>query len=165
MSSFSFGRQLQIEPMIPPAPVDHSTSTPSIDITSPQETHILVDLEKSLPSSSEPPLSAPPLRHAATHQDYKAKVDREVWKIVLLNMYPVTYLILWLPGIANRIAEGMGHDVRWLVILQSSTQFIGLANAIVYLYKEHRRDVREWWAGIQRRRAAKAAKIENRGTD
>lgn len=92
-------------------------------------------------------------------------MDREVWKIVLLNMYPVTYLILWLPGIANRIAEGMGHDVRWLVILQSSTQFIGLANAIVYLYKEHRRDVREWWAGIQRRRAAKAAKIENRGTD
>ncbi|KAF1359587.1 hypothetical protein EJ07DRAFT_78926, partial [Lizonia empirigonia] len=155
VSSFSFGRQLQIDPIFPPALGNHSISTPSIDTTSPQETHILVDLEKSLPSSSKPPLPAPPLRRAATHQDYKAKVDREVWKIVLLNMYPVTYLILWLPGIANRIAEGMGYDVRWLIILQSSTQFIGLANAIVYLYKEHRHDVREWWAGIRRRRAAK----------
>jgi hypothetical protein len=60
--------------------------------------------------------------------------------MLFLNMYPVTYLILWIPGIANRIAEAMGHEIRALVIMQSSTQFIGLVNAGVYFYKEHWRN-------------------------
>lgn len=95
----------------------------------------------------------------------KAKVDRDIWKMLLLNMYPITYLLLWIPGIANRVAEGMGHQVRVLVILQSSTQFIGLANASVYMYKEHRRDFREWWGGVKQREAAKAARAEGATSD
>lgn len=157
VSSFSFARKLQIDTEQPA----HNDPTPmdDIDITSPDETHILVSLEKGTnhnlpPTPIEPPITARPLRRR-TRPENEMKVDREIWKMLLLNMYPVTYLILWMPGIANRIAEGMGHDVRWLVIAQSSTQFIGLANAAVYVYKEHRRDLREWMAGVRSRKAAK----------
>ncbi|KAF2622024.1 hypothetical protein BU25DRAFT_353191 [Macroventuria anomochaeta] len=160
VSSFSFARNLQVNTA--PQTVhgdDHATTPHMDDITSPEETHALVDLEKGLPHApTEPPFTALPIRRAVTRPDNKAKADREIWKMLLLNMYPVTYLILWLPGIANRIAEGMGHNVRALVILQSSTQFIGLANAAVYLYTEHRRHVREWWGGIKGRKAAKGCK-------
>lgn len=136
------------------------------DITSPDETRNLVDIEKGLsPVSKEPPVITGPIRRAVTRVENKAKVDREIWRMLLLNMYPVTYLILWIPGIANRIAEGMGHQVRVLVILQSSTQFIGLANASVYVYKEHRRDIKEWWSGIKQRKAIKAARATDVASD
>lgn len=72
-------------------------------------------------------------------------VDRDVWHMVLLNLYPITYLLLWLPGIINRLAEANGHSVRALAIMQCSTQFIGLANAAVYFYREHLNDVRDWY--------------------
>lgn len=72
------------------------------------------------------------------------KVDRDVWQMVLLNLYPMTYLLLWIPGLANRIAEANDHPVRALFIMQCSTQYIGLANACVYMYKEHRKDIRDW---------------------
>lgn len=167
VSSFSFARKLQVDTTPQPSTNDHHTSTPYLDrITSPDETHVLVDLEKGPPPAiSEPTPTAPTIHCAATRPDNSTKVDREIWRMLLLNMYPVTYLILWLPGIANRIAEGMGHEVRWLVVAQSSTQFIGLANASVYLYKEHRRDMREWWSGIKQRKSAKAAKTENVSSD
>lgn len=167
VSSFSFARKLQVDTAAPPAMTSHVTTAPNADdITSPEETHVLVDLEKALPPApAEPHFTALPVRRAATRLDNRAKVDREIWRTLLLNMYPVTYLILWLPGIANRIAEGMGYQVRVLVILQSSTQFIGLANAAVYLYKEHRREVREWWHGVKGRKAAKAAGPENIRSD
>lgn len=116
----------------------------------------LVDIEKTLPRLPAPSASAP---HDFDMEKYpqpqtpsvsnanarKAKIDREIWKMMLLNMYPVTYLILWLPGIANRFAEATGHSIRALVILQSSTQFIGAANATVYLCKEHGKDISHWW--------------------
>jgi len=102
------------------------------------------------------PATAATLHQTAT-QDARLKVDREIWRILLLNMYPVTYLILWIPGIANRIAEGLGHNIRALTILQSSTQFIGLADATIYIYQEHRKDVRKWWASCGKRSSLKSA--------
>lgn len=167
VSSFSFARKLQIDTAPPPAYHTPSTSSPAIDdIISPEETPKMGDLEKGLPPTPiEPRITVTSIRRAVTRVDGKMKVDREIWKMLLLNMYPVTYLILWLPGIMNRIVEGMGHQVRALVILQSSTQFIGLANATVYLYKEHRRDIREWWDGVQARRTARAAKAGDAGSD
>ncbi|KAL1620559.1 hypothetical protein SLS56_009585 [Neofusicoccum ribis] len=77
-------------------------------------------------------------------------IDKDVWRMVLLNMYPVTYLILWLPGIANRIAESTGNYNHALGILQSSTQYIGFANACVYGFKEHWEDIRLWWVRMRR---------------
>ncbi|KAF1925290.1 uncharacterized protein M421DRAFT_70201 [Didymella exigua CBS 183.55] len=150
--SFSFARDTPLDtahnttphtaPHTAPDQDPYSTVHPDTP-TSPTSTHILVHLEKRPPS-----LTAIPAR---PRHDHEIKVDREIWRMLLLNMYPVTYLVLWIPGIANRIAEGMGHNVRALTVLQSSTQFIGLANAGVYVYKEHARDVREWWAGVRGR--------------
>ena len=173
-SSSDFPGQLQIA-STELAPHDESTTTmphmAGVQPTSQEEISIHVDLEKGIDNASLRSIPVKSLgttlrtRRAASRSDHKTKVDREIWRMLLLNMYPVTYLILWLPGIANRIAEGMGYEVRALVILQSSTQFIGFANASVYVYKEHKRDVREWWAGVKGRNAAKAAKAEKVGSD
>ena len=57
---------------------------------------------------------------------------RLVQKTMLLNAYPIMYIILWIPGIANRIAEASGHPSYALGILQAATQFIGLANAVTF---------------------------------
>lgn len=53
----------------------------------------------------------------------------DIQKLLLLNAYPIGYIILWIPGIANRFVELSGHRVRGLAIAQASTQFVGLANA------------------------------------
>ncbi|KAH8824564.1 G protein-coupled glucose receptor regulating Gpa2-domain-containing protein [Flagelloscypha sp. PMI_526] len=52
----------------------------------------------------------------------------EVTKIMLMNAYPLSYMILWIPGIINRIIEATGHSSHVSQLLQASTQFIGLAN-------------------------------------
>lgn len=57
-------------------------------------------------------------------------------KMLLLNGYPILYIILWIPGIGNRIAEGVGSSPTWLKVLQASTQLVGLANAATYAYNE-----------------------------
>jgi hypothetical protein len=78
------------------------------------------------------------------------KVEREIKKMLLLNAYPILYVILWLPGILNRLLEAAGHPSYALSILQCSTQYIGLANAITYGFNEHlktslRKDFVKWW--------------------
>lgn len=62
------------------------------------------------------------------------QVERDVKKMLLLNGYPICYVILWMPGITNRILEASGGATgsRVLAILQASTQYIGLANALTY---------------------------------
>lgn len=137
-SSFSFSRPLHVDTTTRTAynPALIKTTSPGDDShPPPAETFILVDLKRSQSSTTVMP-QCPPQRPKAS------RVDREIWKMLFLNMYPVTYLILWIPGITNRIAEAMGHDVRALVIMQSSTQYIGLVNACIYLYKEHWRNKR-----------------------
>ena len=61
-----------------------------------------------------------------------AITESHIKKTLLLNAYPIMYIILWLPGIANRIAEATGHPTVVLGIMQASTQYVGLANAITY---------------------------------
>jgi hypothetical protein len=55
---------------------------------------------------------------------------------MLLNAYPILYIIFWIPGIANRLAEASNNPLYFLRILQSTTQFIGLANAITFGWNE-----------------------------
>jgi len=70
--------------------------------------------------------------HVSRANDQIDKTERKIKKMLLMNGYPIAYIILWLPGIANRIAEATGHEITTLAILQASTQLIGLANAINY---------------------------------
>ncbi|KAB2577964.1 Cyclic AMP receptor 3 [Lasiodiplodia theobromae] len=94
---------------------------------------------------AEEKLIAPPRMRIRQTTD----IDKDVWRMVLLNLYPVTYLILWLPGIANRIVEATGNYSRPLGILQSSTQYVGFANACVYGFKEHWDDIKYWWGKLR----------------
>lgn len=94
---------------------------------------------------AEEKLIAPPRMRIRQTTD----IDRDVWRMVLLNLYPVTYLILWLPGIANRIVEATGNYSQPLGILQSSTQYVGFANACVYGFKEHWDDIKYWWGKLR----------------
>lgn len=118
VSSFSFARTLHL------ATAD--------------DTHTLIAISKP-PHTTITPVSTPPTP--------KPTPDPAIFKILLLNIYPITYLLLWLPGIANRVAESAGCQVRALVVAQCSTQFIGLANAGVYVWREHGGVVGGWWGG------------------
>ncbi|EMD60791.1 hypothetical protein GGP41_009753 [Bipolaris sorokiniana] len=66
-------------------------------------------------------------------------VEKEIQRMLLLNAYPILYVILWAPGLINRLVEASGHKSKTLTILQCSTQFIGLANALTYGFNEHLR--------------------------
>ncbi|OHE94061.1 hypothetical protein CORC01_10636 [Colletotrichum orchidophilum] len=67
------------------------------------------------------------------------KVEREIKRMMLLNAYPIMYVVLWIPGLVNRLMEASGNSSqsRVLAALQSSSQFIGLANAITYGFNQH----------------------------
>lgn len=62
--------------------------------------------------------------------------ERRIQKLLLLNAYPIGYVLLWVPGILNRLLELGGKSYPALEIAQSSTQFVGLVNALVYGYNE-----------------------------
>ncbi|CZT05962.1 uncharacterized protein RAG0_11845 [Rhynchosporium agropyri] len=82
----------------------------------------------------------PPPTEALWSQEYF------IQKMLLLNAYPIAYVLLWVPGIANRFAELMGYKMRGLAIAQASTQFVGLANALVYGYNERIWSLTKlWW--------------------
>ena len=59
-----------------------------------------------------------------------------IQRVLLLNAYPLAYIILWIPGIANRLIEATGHSSSVVQILQASTQLVGLANAVTYGWNE-----------------------------
>ena len=72
--------------------------------------------------------------------------ERRIQKLLLFNAYPIGYILLWIPGILNRLLELGGGSSRALAIAQSSTQFVGLANALVYGYNERIWGLaRAWW--------------------
>lgn len=84
----------------------------------------------------------------------------EVKRMLLLNGYPIMYIILWTPGLVNRLLEASGRPSSSKVLdaLQCSTQYVGFANAVTYgLNREMRsvlrRDLRRvfcgWWSAVR----------------
>lgn len=61
-------------------------------------------------------------------------VENEIKRMLLLNGYPIMYILLWIPGLTNRAMEASGKtsSSKILAALQCSTQFVGFANAITY---------------------------------
>jgi hypothetical protein len=57
-------------------------------------------------------------------------------RAMCLHGYPLMYIVFWVPGIANRVAEALGTVPLWLRALQASTQFVGLANVLTYAITE-----------------------------
>lgn len=87
--------------------------------------------------------------------------ERQMRSVLLLNAYPLAYIILWLPGIVDRFMEAEGvqpGNSRAMAALQACTQWIPLANALtlglsVYL---------GWRAGRGRSRLRSPAHLESR---
>ncbi|CAN8105594.1 unnamed protein product [Discula destructiva] len=82
-----------------------------------------------------------------------AQMEREIKRVLLLNAYPIMYVVLWIPGLTNRIMEASGNrsDSRALAALQASSQFVGLANALTYGFNAAlRKHVRRWWKAKKR---------------
>ncbi|KAJ3550253.1 hypothetical protein NM208_g59 [Fusarium decemcellulare] len=69
-------------------------------------------------------------------------VELEIKRMMLLNAYPFMYVLLWMPGLVNRLMEASGHapSKTTIAALQTSTQFIGFANAVTYGFNHHLRD-------------------------
>ncbi|RSL87206.1 hypothetical protein CEP51_002357 [Fusarium floridanum] len=70
------------------------------------------------------------------------EVELEIKRMMLLNAYPFMYVLLWMPGLINRLIEASGNPTNKTTIaaLQISTQYIGLANALTYGFNHHLRD-------------------------
>lgn len=76
------------------------------------------------------------------------QMEREIKRMLLLNAYPIMYVILWIPGLVNRFMEATGNtsQSRVLAALQSSSQFVGLANALTYGFNTAlRKKIKVWW--------------------
>ncbi|KAL1846679.1 hypothetical protein Daus18300_014167 [Diaporthe australafricana] len=67
-----------------------------------------------------------------------SKLDQEMWHWFLLSAFPLSYILVWIPGLANRFVELSGNRSSWLSALQAMTQLTGLVNAMVYGLREHR---------------------------
>lgn len=92
-----------------------------------------------------PPPSSAPSYTIANMTGLRSKSSRAlssnpqyqaIQRVLLLNAYPLAYIILWIPGIANRLIEATGHTSSVMQILQASTQLVGLANALTYGWNE-----------------------------
>lgn len=70
------------------------------------------------------------------------QVELEIKRMLLLNAYPFMYVLLWMPGLVNRLMEASGNPNSKTinVALQAPTQFIGLANALTYGFNHYLRD-------------------------
>lgn len=59
-----------------------------------------------------------------------------VQRALLLNAYPLAYIVLWIPALANRLIEATGRSSIPMQFLQVTAQLIGLANALTYGWNE-----------------------------
>ncbi|POR34816.1 Uncharacterized protein TPAR_05011 [Tolypocladium paradoxum] len=89
------------------------------------------------PSSMEHGYQQTPLRPVEASPVEKGPFPRmpaspSLRNMLLMNGYPIAYIILWIPGIVNRLVESTRGSLRWLAALQSKTQFVGMANALTY---------------------------------
>ncbi|KAK0472429.1 G protein-coupled glucose receptor regulating Gpa2-domain-containing protein [Armillaria luteobubalina] len=110
-----------------------STNVHDNKSNSPIQTDNKVHFPISSPSSTVVSQSSTPGPVPAPHTDrYK-----HISKILLLNAYPIAYIILWIPGLCNRLVEASGHSSKVLQIMQASTQFVGFANALTYGWNEN----------------------------
>lgn len=80
------------------------------------------------------------------------RIEREVKRMLLMNAYPIFYVLLSVPGLVNRLLQASGSPPsgRVLDALQAASAFIGFTNAVTYGFNRHLRrriasDIRSWW--------------------
>ncbi|KAG0136672.1 G protein-coupled glucose receptor regulating Gpa2-domain-containing protein [Tuber indicum] len=77
-----------------------------------------------------------PLTHTRKLSCQDLDFEKKLKKVLLMRGYPTFYVILVIPGILNRLVEASGGSSKALQLMQASTQFVGLANAITYGWNE-----------------------------
>ncbi|TFK33377.1 G protein-coupled glucose receptor regulating Gpa2-domain-containing protein [Crucibulum laeve] len=78
------------------------------------------------------------ISHTTTNESSIHEVrHRYIQHVLLLNAYPLAYMLLLIPGLANRLVEASGHTSKIMQALQASSQFVGLANALTYGWSEN----------------------------
>ncbi|KAI3391079.1 hypothetical protein diail_7974 [Diaporthe ilicicola] len=115
-----------LPPGLPPGP--STTITPRIE----------TKITSTRCSRAQP--SQPQRRESLWHQDLGPpspahQVEKEIKNMLLLNAYPTFYVLLWIPGIVNRFMEATGttpSNPRAVAALQSTSQFVGFANALTF---------------------------------
>ncbi len=110
---------------------DLSTSIYRNEANNSVATNSKVQFPMPSPTSTVVSRSSTPVTNLPTDR-YK-----HISKILLLNAYPIAYIVLWIPGLCNRLAEASGHSSKVLQIMQASTQFVGFANALTYGWNEN----------------------------
>lgn len=65
-------------------------------------------------------------------------LDHDTKHWLFLSLFPLAYIVVWIPGIANRLVELSGQSSQELTMLQASTQLTGFVNALVYGFREHK---------------------------
>lgn len=69
------------------------------------------------------------------YEGEKQNYSKVQWKL-FRNAYPLAFIILWLPAIANRLIEATGHSSTVMQFLQVTRQLVGLANAWTFGWNE-----------------------------
>ncbi|KAJ8496326.1 hypothetical protein ONZ45_g12502 [Pleurotus djamor] len=139
---FRRGSPVSSEDLEPHGKVQSSHPPPgtaNLDFEIPKNDFLSADTLTDKPAqvvvNASPPIQARPQVQTYTtiheHPRYKA-----IQRILLLNAYPFFYILLWMPGLANRLIEASGHKSKVTQIMQASTQFVGLANALTYGWNE-----------------------------
>lgn len=79
------------------------------------------------------------------------RIEREVKRMLMMNAYPIFYVVLSIPGLVNRLLEASGSpdSGRLLDALQAASAFIGFTSAVTYGFNRHLRrriavDISNW---------------------
>lgn len=87
-----------------------------------------------------------------------SNLDHDTRHWLFLSLFPLAYILVWIPGIANRLVELTGNSSQSLTMLQASTQLTGFVNALVYGFREHK--------ALQRQKTqARNARVKLHGLD
>lgn len=87
-----------------------------------------------------------------------SKLDHDTKHWLMLSLFPLVYILVWIPGMLNRAVELGGGSSQTLTALQATTQLTGLMDAVVYGFREHR-------LAHRRRRVARARKLQAKEMD
>ncbi|RKL44950.1 hypothetical protein BFJ72_g3600 [Fusarium proliferatum] len=120
-----------------------TASKSGADPTTPEDPSCLYPEPSQARQSQQSQLSVLQTNASEFHMRPDAdKVELEIKRMLLLNAYPFMYVLLWMPGLINRLMEASGNPSSKTinVALQAPTQFIGLANALTYGFNHYLRD-------------------------
>lgn len=128
-------------PLPPPIPAFAKETNTGLKRPTTANTDVTFDDSKS--RTSRVPARAGTLRKNGVQDASQSsrRVEREVKKMLLMNAYPILYVLLWIPGLVNRLLQATGQPPpsRVLDALQAAPVFIGFANAVTYGFNQHLR--------------------------